>query len=166
MNPSDNTHVRVMLDDFNDTGVQQLVQNRGRARELIGTAKQMAHKIGMHGVISVPWKQSVGVTWMGNGSPGVAFVYGLEHPDKRWRNGEEGDAGSYRDQENYIVFKKDRVYLKTKFPVTIESDEDVTINAGNGSKKIILNGEVHAGGAGGVLAAQCGGACATKVYVV
>jgi phage gp45-like len=114
---------------------------QGRAREKIGGQKRKVHKVGTHGLISVPWNGSLGWSTPIGSNPDQAMAHGFEHPDKRYREGEEGDAGVYRDPNNYCVFKKDKVYLKTQYPVIVEADGDITLQASN----IYLVGNVYLG---------------------
>ncbi len=124
-----NGHLRVKLTEFDDSGKQQVMRTQGRVREQLGGTKHMAHKLGMHGVISVPWKGSLGYAMPIGSNPDQTLLAGFEHPDKRFRNAEEGDAGCYRDQENYLIFKNNKVYLKTQYEVIVESDVKITLKA-------------------------------------
>ena len=105
MDPHNNQLVRVRLDEVDDTGKQQLVKTRGRKNEQFGD-KQKFVRMMPHGFASNPWKDSQGYMHSIGGNLDQPQIHGLEHPDKRLRNLDEGGSGTYVDQDNWAKFEK------------------------------------------------------------
>lgn len=151
-NSKDNVVVRTRLDETDDSGKQQMMTFRGRRKEKMG-GKQKVMRLQSYGVSEHPPKGSQGVTTIPGGSPSLAMVMGMEHPDHRPKNLAEGEGKIY-DMWGGNLYKQEDKWTITKGGSSIVMYDDGHIDIIADTINIV--GNVHVGGYGGVKASKDG----------
>lgn len=148
-NPHNNRVVRVRLDEVDDTGKQQLLKTRGRKRELLGGDKVKVPRMGIHGHASHPWKGSHGYAHIIGGNPDQTQIMGLEHPDKRLKNLQEGEAALYKDTNNWVLMKADgSIHAKCETQILLEAPKiilkspDIRLGSENAPRPVAAEGTI------------------------
>lgn len=146
MNPTDNTLLRVQLEKTDDSGKQQKMQHAGRKGEKVGGKKHGAVRLQSYGVSEHPPAGSQGMAVALNGNMDQPLILGVEHPDHRPTGLAEGEGKIYDMWGNYL-FKQQNKWTWKVGDSKIEMFADGTI---------VLTGNVHLGGPGGVKASKDG----------
>ena len=151
--------IRVEITSVTDKGGLQLVSGR----TIAGEAIKDAVRVQGHGLSTNPPAGSVGIVAFMGGRRDMPMLIGIEHPDKRPKSQISGGATLYDASGNALSTSKDGGSWTHSGTITIKA------------AKIVLEGEVHLGGAGGKLVhrkddldsdGDSAVGAATKVYAV
>ena len=108
---ADNTIIRVQTEKVHDDQPQQMIEALGRAHERFGGTKGVP-RIQEYGYTSHPPKGSQGVTTVLGGNPDNTMLVGLEHPEYRPKNLEEGEFKKYDMWGHFLYAPGESVVLQ------------------------------------------------------
>lgn len=131
---------RVILTSTNDTGAQQYSALQGVYGENPGEVTRLQH----FGFNSVPPAGSEGLLLALGGRSDKAYALGLEHPQYRPANNNPGETYVYDANGNIVSLVKSNIRVVSAGTITLTAPT------------IVLDGNVHLGGSGGVPAAMKG----------
>lgn len=167
MNPTDNGAFRIKLSKTDDGGKQQTLQTTGRHKETIGGAKHGAPRLQNYGFSAHAPSGSMGWSAHPNGSPELAVITGIEHPDHRPTGLAEGEWKMYtrwgdpkhnlhaQEKKWTLTIGDQKITVDEENKKIIVATKDTTITLDNNAKTItlkadtiILDGTCKLGGSG------------------
>lgn len=157
---SDNTILRVKLDETDDSKKIQVVKVLGRKKETLG-GKYKVPVNQSYGVAYHCPKGGIGLALILNGNPDQATILALMHTDHRPKDLAEGEVKIYDHQGQYVFIKNGSIEINTSKPINITSTGDkVTIKG----TEIILDGIVRLGSADATRAVSAHGTIDTGLF--